>query len=58
MSQATDGTLVETMIGPDGELILADPTKKLVEPDRDPTLVLPGGIMFALLHPPTTMRHS
>ena len=52
MSQATDGTMVETMIGPDGGLISADPTKKLVEPDRDPTLVLPGGIMFRSAPPP------
>jgi hypothetical protein len=46
MSQATDGTMVETIVGPDGKLISADPNKKLIEIDRTPTLVFPGGEML------------
>ena len=46
MSQATDGTMVETIIGSDGELASADPNKKLFILDKEPTLVLPGGVMI------------
>jgi hypothetical protein len=42
LAPAIDGSTVEAKIGPDGKLISADPTKKLLDPDRDLTLILPG----------------
>ena len=52
MSQATDGTMVEIIIGPDGKLASADPNKKLFEVDKIPTLILPGGLMLRSAPPP------
>ncbi len=43
---ATDGTIVDAVIGPNGKLVSADPNKKLALPDRHPTLILPGGTMI------------
>ncbi|WP_207003533.1 hypothetical protein [Trinickia mobilis] len=45
MASATDGSMVETKIGPNGKLVSADPMKVLSERD-DPTLVLGNGIML------------
>jgi len=42
---ATDGTMVDVAIGPDGKLASADPNKKLALPDREPTFVM-GSLML------------
>jgi hypothetical protein len=51
-SQATDGTMVEVKIDPDGKLVSADPNKKLLEPDSTLTLMLPNGAMLRSSPPP------
>ena len=55
-SQATDGSMVEVKIGPDGKLASADPNKKLLEPDRSLTLILPNGIMLRSSSPPESVK--
>jgi hypothetical protein len=46
MVPTTDGGVVEAKVGSNGKLISSDSTKKLVEPDRTPTLVMPNGMML------------